>query len=158
MRGVRRRGEGAARAVVRALAGKLVRLMDDATLSVSARLLLDAFFGVVDISNPESGSDSLFKSSQSWFSFSGRLYCAENRELLGPAVGMDALVPCDCRIGVDMNDGIASSVDLNDVTGVLGTWKRRSELATQAAITAAALTPFLMPCSQCSYSGTPNVN
>lgn len=102
--GVRRRGEGAARAVVRTLAGELVRLIEEVTLSVSARLLLDAFFGVVDISNPRSGSDSLSKSSQSWLSFSGRVYCAEIRELLGPAVGVDALVPCDCRIGVDMND------------------------------------------------------
>jgi hypothetical protein len=59
LRGIRRRGDGAAREVVRDFTGEDVRLMDEAILSVSPARF--DFLGVSDISS----SKSVSKSSQS---------------------------------------------------------------------------------------------
>jgi len=59
LRGIRRRGEGAARDVVRDLTGDEVRLMDEAILSVSPARF--DFLGVSDMSS----SNSVSRSSQS---------------------------------------------------------------------------------------------
>ena len=77
-RGIRRRGEGAAREVVRDFTGDDVRLMDEAILSVSARF---DFFGVSD---DISSSESVTRSSQSSF-FDRALDLVI---LLGPAFGV----------------------------------------------------------------------
>jgi hypothetical protein len=79
LRGVRRRGEGAAREVVRDLTGDEVLLMDEAILSVSPARF--DFLGVSDISS----SKSVSKSSQSSI-FDGVCFLV----LLGPAFGVRA--------------------------------------------------------------------
>jgi hypothetical protein len=77
LRGIRRRGDGAAREVVRDFTGEEVRLMDDAILSVSTARF--DFLGVSDISS----SKSVSRSSQS--SILGDVYFWV---LLGPAIGV----------------------------------------------------------------------
>lgn len=79
LRGIRRRGEGAARGVVRDLTGDEVLLMDEAILSASPARF--DFLGVSDISS----SKSVSKSSQS-----SALAMVDFLVLLGPAFGVRA--------------------------------------------------------------------
>lgn len=79
LRGIRRRGDGATREVVRDFTGDEVRLMDEAILSASPALF--DFLGVSDISS----SKSVSRSSQS--SPSVVVYFLV---LLGPAFGVRA--------------------------------------------------------------------
>jgi hypothetical protein len=77
LRGTRRRGEAAAREVVRDLTGDEVLLMDEAILSVSPARF--DFLGVSDISS----SKSVSKSSQS-----STFAMVDFLVLLGPAFGL----------------------------------------------------------------------
>jgi hypothetical protein len=79
LRGIRRRGDGAVREVVRDFTGDEVRLMDEAILSVSPARF--DFLGVSDISS----SKSVSKSSQS-----SAFAMVDFLVLLGPAFGVRA--------------------------------------------------------------------